>query len=78
MIWPVLAMAHRRLGHGDEARQWLENLASATPKDFCWDFAVTMIRAQDLDQEVCDQRSKPALDQGLSLRGKYPNRRLNT
>jgi len=50
MIWPVLAMAHRRLGHGDEARQWLENLASATPKDFCWDFAVTMIRAQDLDR----------------------------
>jgi tetratricopeptide (TPR) repeat protein len=25
MDWPVLAMAHHRLGHTDEAREWLEN-----------------------------------------------------
>jgi len=43
-----------------------ENVAIS--RVFSWDFVVTMIRARDLDQEVCDQRSRPALGQRLSLR----------
>ena len=35
-----LAMAHHRLGHGDEAKRWLDKLAAYQPKegaDFSWD-----------------------------------------
>jgi hypothetical protein len=31
--WPLLAMAHHRLGHGDEARKWIDKAVRETPKD---------------------------------------------
>jgi WD40 repeat protein/tetratricopeptide (TPR) repeat protein len=30
--WPVLAMAHHRLGHADEARRWLDRAAERRPR----------------------------------------------
>src|SRR5262249_55509119 len=47
--WPVLAMAHHRLGHADEARQWLERAAR-------WQ---VQMKGQANDPKVCPTPLQP-------------------
>ena len=48
--WPFLAMAHRRLGHRDEARRWLDRLRahqpSTAPAQFWDDLELRLLRSE--------------------------------
>jgi tetratricopeptide (TPR) repeat protein len=53
--WAFLAMAHHRLGHGDEAKRWLDRLLTYQPKkgaDFSWDDVEVRILRREAESVV--------------------------
>jgi hypothetical protein len=53
-------MAHHRLGHRDESRQWLDKLAAYQPKkgaDFSWDEVEIHILRREAESLVIERRA---------------------
>ena len=64
-----LAMAHHRLGHGDEAKRWLDKLVAYQPKDgadFSWDDVEIRILRREAESLILG--STPAVPRPLLLR----------
>ena len=56
--WPFLAMAHHRLGHGAEARRWLELLLTYQPSEdaaqFGEELLIRLLRSEAEAVILCD------------------------
>jgi hypothetical protein len=55
----LLAMAHHRLGHRDEARRWLAKLVAFQPKEgleFSWDYVDIRILRREAESLILGSR----------------------
>ena len=81
--WPVLAMAHHRLGHGKEAREWLakardargdrsRDIPAATSRSPWHDREEFSILLREAEELIDGQSTDPAVRLAAVLRGEVP------